>query len=126
MGSTNIEHIRKPKNKIGRRRYNLYIRDPHCYYCGRELKWKESTVDHVYSKVESGKRNTPNGKGETVLACSSCNNKRQSLEIKSLPRWHWWLRSQAFPKISRKDLTLKEKFLILWYVNIMGVKNVRV
>ena len=125
--NTNNSHLpKKPSNKIGRRRWNLWVNDPHCYYCGEKIRWRHSTVDHVYSKVRNGKRNAPKGKGETVLACKDCNQGRQIAEMKAMPRWRWWLRSKAFPNLTRKDLTLFEKVIIIWYVKIRNIENERV
>jgi len=125
-------YIRKPKNQVGRRRYNLWHQDPHCYYCKKELEWKESTIEHLYSKVKNG---TFKGKREksyydvdvyTVLSCSKCNQERQAQEIKELPRWRWWVRSRSFPKFLRKDLTLIERCIILWYQFNLDYKPERI
>ncbi len=50
-------------------RSHLVQRNPHCHYCGRQVRPKTSTLDHI----------TPRGQGGTdvpenlVLACRRCN-----------------------------------------------------
>jgi hypothetical protein len=130
MGMT----MKKPskKNQIARRRWNLWNRDPHCYYCKKKLKWEETTLEHLYSRVKNGRF-----KGErekrfedvdvyTVLSCSDCNHERQAQEIKELPRWRWWVRSRSFPRFFRKDLTVYERLIILWYQMNLDYKSERV
>jgi len=82
--------MKKPNrnNQVARRRWNLWHQDPHCHYCGKKLKWKETTLEHLYSKVKNGRL-----KGErekkcsevdvyTVLSCAKCNHEQQRKEIK--------------------------------------------
>lgn len=124
--------IKKPKSSIGRRRLNLWIQDPYCYWCKEKLKWKKTTLDHLYSKVKNGKfkgyraKGTKDGVVITVLSCSSCNQSQQEKERLEMPRWHWWIRSRAFPSFFRKDLTIKERFVILWYQLNLDYKPERV
>ena len=102
--------------KIKKRREILWKRNPHCYYCDKYLPFEETTLEHIYSKVKTGKREIPlNEKGDTVLSCSDCNQQRAIDERDSLPRWTVWYRSKAFPRIYRKDLSLIERFIILYY-----------
>ena len=123
---------KKPKNSNGRRRYKLWIQDPHCYWCGSELKWKKSTIDHLYSRVKNGKfkgkreKKAKDVENYTVLSCTSCNQKQQVKERLEMPRWHWWIRSRSFPRFSRKDLTMVERFVILWYRIRLDYKPERV
>ena len=113
---------KKPKNSNGRRRYNLWRQDPHCHYCERELRWEETTLEHLYSKVKCGKYK---GKREkklsevekyTVLSCAPCNEKRAQEEHKEIPRWRVWRKSRSFPRIYKQGLTLWERLIILWYL----------
>ena len=119
------------KSSITRRRYNLWKQDPHCYYCERELKWEESTLDHVYSKVKCGKYKGRREKTAsevdtyTVLACAPCNEKLAAEEHKQIPRWRVWRRSRSFPKIYKSGLTLFERVIILWYLFIIDYKPER-
>ena len=124
--------IKKPRNQVGRRRYTLWHQHPYCYHCHRKLEWKKSTIDHLYSKVKNGRYK---GKREktvddvdvyTVLSCSPCNHDQQKKERLEMPRWHWWIRSRAFPRITRKDLTMKEKIIILWYQWTLDYKPERI
>ena len=115
---------KKPKNKIGARRWNLWMEDPHCHWCRKELSWRQSTVDHLNSKVKQEKREYvrfPN----TVLSCGPCNQKRATQERLEMPRWFWWYRSRMFPRVTRLDLTLKERFIIIYYRNILGMQAER-
>jgi hypothetical protein len=124
---------KKPKNSNGRRRLNLWGQDPHCYYCHKELKWEEATLEHLYSKVKNGKykgkrakRKKEIGKKYTVLSCKTCNQERQLKEQAEVPRWRIWRKSRSFPRFLRKDLTLIERFIILWYQFNLDYKPERV
>ena len=44
-----------------------------CYYCGKEFKPKELTMDHVIPLSRAGKST----KGNTVPCCKDCNNKKK-------------------------------------------------
>jgi hypothetical protein len=124
--------IKKPKNSNGRRRLSLWKKDPHCYYCKRKLKWKQTSLEHLYSKVKNGKYKGQREKTKdevdvfTVLSCKNCNNEQQLKETKELPRWKLWVRSRSFPNFLRKDLTLIERFIILWYQFNLDYKPERV
>ena len=83
---------------------------PYCTWCGKKLSFKESTIDHLNSKVVNGHRPA---QGKIVLSCTRCNNNRQIYEVKKLPRYKVWIKSRRFPKITRKELTTKERFLVL-------------
>ena len=128
----NCSSIKKPKNSYGRRRYNLWIVDSHCYYCHKELEWKETTLEHLYSKVKNGKykgeraKRVTEVKNYTVLSCGPCNIEQQRKEHIELPRWRLWVRSKSFPRFFRKDLTLIERFRILWYQFNLDYKPERV
>jgi hypothetical protein len=95
------------------------------------LGWKESTVDHLYSKVKNGQfkgkreKKAKDVENYTVLSCKPCNEGLQEKERLEMPRWHWWVRSRAFPKFLRKDLTIKERFIILWYLWNLDYKPAR-
>jgi hypothetical protein len=125
-------YIRKPKNQVGRRRYNLWHQDPHCYYCKKELEWKESTIEHLYSKVKNGKYKGRREKTKdeveifTVLSCKVCNNEQQIKEHAELPRYKLWIRSRSFPNFLKKQLTLGERLIILWYQLVIDYKSERI
>lgn len=68
-------------NALGRRRYWLLSKDPHCWYCGRAVKdypMEErypppgdfATIEHLNVR-RPGQHRPP--KGRTVLACYECN-----------------------------------------------------
>lgn len=124
---------KKPKNSIGRRRYNLWRQSPYCYYCHKELKWDETTLEHLYSKVKCGtykgkrvKTKEEVGEKFTVLSCEPCNTTRQKEEHKEIPRYRLWIRSRSFPRFFKKQLTLGERFIILWYRFNLDYKPERV
>jgi 5-methylcytosine-specific restriction endonuclease McrA len=57
-----------------------------CYYCGRQFKSKELTMDHVVP-LSRGGRST---KDNLVSSCKECNNKKKTL----LPmEWEEYLQS---------------------------------
>lgn len=130
---TKIDKIVKPKNSNGRRRYNLWRQFPHCHYCGKKLEWEETTLEHLYSKVKNGKYRGKRektkkevGKNFTVLSCEPCNLARAHQETKELPRHIVWRKSRSFPRFFRKDLTIYERFIILWYQLTLDYKPERV
>lgn len=54
-------------------RINLLCRDNHqCQYCGIELSYGESTIDHVKPRSQGGGTSWEN----VVLACQHCNRKK--------------------------------------------------
>ena len=61
---------RKRKWTARKRRQKLFLVDPHCYYCGDELHFVLSTLDHKIPKSRGGTNHQEN----TVLCCSKCNN----------------------------------------------------
>ena len=103
----------KPKYRPARRRYNLWIKHPYCYWCDRKLKWKQSTLDHLNSRVARRKRPNIPRQVATVLSCKPCNNRRALKEIQSMPKWKWWVRSRSFPRITTPGLSLSERFIVL-------------
>ena len=57
-----------------------------CYYCGKQFKPKELTMDHVVP-LSRGGRST---KDNLVASCKECNNKKKTL----LPmEWEEYLQS---------------------------------
>lgn len=96
-----------------RRRRNLWKADPRCHYCKKELLWEETTIEHLYSKVLTGKRKLPkNGFGRRILSCSKCNNDQAKKEWDTLSREEKWMRTGAYPRLRRRDLTWSERKLI--------------
>lgn len=87
------------------RRANLMQEDPHCVWCGCEVVYWEdnagltlppnfATIDHLYSRLTPGGRPI---KGETVLACLTCNQERCYRELARLPISELWERSGRSP-----------------------------
>lgn len=83
------------KHSLPRRRRNLLAADPHCHWCGHEVReytiqfrkgdvipGDMATVDHLIQKSE-GKPRTP---GATVLACHPCNQwrSRENIRVREL------------------------------------------
>ncbi len=70
------------------RKLRLFKRDPHCYYCGVEVREivvprgkkipdDMATVEHLYSKLDYRRHDPNDGKEErTVLACYKCNSEK--------------------------------------------------
>ena len=108
----------KPKNKFGRRRYNLWVEDPHCYWCGKKLKWKETTLDHVNQRTKLGNERRPRW-GATVLSCEPCNNERQVKEFEEMNQIQKWKRTKNYPGFKRAwnnpDFPLYAKVWLIWF-----------
>ena len=56
------------------KRKRIWNKDPHCFYCGFELEWEESTADHIIPRAEGGS----NDRANLVIACNSCNELKGS------------------------------------------------
>lgn len=51
----------------------IFIRDKNrCFYCNKELTYKQSTLDHIIPRSQGGFAEYNN----LVLACFRCNNDR--------------------------------------------------
>ena len=46
-----------------------------CYFCGRQFKPKDLTMDHIVPIIRGGK----SAKGNVVPACKECNNKKKHM-----------------------------------------------
>lgn len=57
------------KTSYARARRRLLLRDNRCHWCGRELAWSDSTIDH---RIPLGKGGS-NGNDNLVLSCEPCN-----------------------------------------------------
>ncbi|UCG79524.1 MAG: HNH endonuclease [Nitrospirota bacterium] len=44
-----------------------------CYYCGKEFRSKELTMDHIVPIIRGGRSTRTN----VVTACKECNNKKK-------------------------------------------------
>lgn len=81
--------------RLLRMRLRLFNADPHCFWCGIEVKiGKEfqgspafATVDHLYSRWHPQRKSRHvNGEGVLhVLACQGCNQERAGAESQRLP-----------------------------------------
>lgn len=76
------------------RKLYLLRKDPHCYWCGREVfdhdlshkshpPYNTATVDHLITRYSSVRGEV---KGETVLSCWKCNNDRSKQETSQMPK----------------------------------------
>lgn len=80
-----------------KRKFNLFKADPHCYWCGIEVKIynvqrhqkhpdDEATVDHLVSRYYPEKRKNPEkNERRLVLSCRKCNMDRAEEEKKKIP-----------------------------------------
>ena len=75
-----------------KRRFRLWQRDPHCFYCGAMtvlynpkrgeiMSYNVATVEHLRSRNHPDRLEPNDGNTErTVLACNKCNNERNRQE----------------------------------------------
>lgn len=115
-------------NKIAKRKYNLWKKDPHCYWCGCKLKWSKATADHFYQRTKIGAEKRPI-QGIIVLACKKCNNQRQADAFNEMNKVQQWVRNKTIPKLKRawsfKKITpLYARVWILYYYLTNGLKNI--
>ena len=62
--------VKRSKNKANRKR--LLAISPYCNWCGIRLMIGTATIDHVIPIARGG----TNNKGNLVLACQPCNQRR--------------------------------------------------
>ena len=71
------EDVRREKEKARRLRrthwWNRKTRDGICYYCQRQVRRDQLTMDHVVPLSRGGKSK----KGNIVPACKECNSKKK-------------------------------------------------
>ena len=71
------EDVRREKEKARRLRrthwWNRKTRDGICYYCKRQVRRDQLTMDHVVPLSRGGKSK----KGNIVPACKECNSKKK-------------------------------------------------
>ena len=59
-----------------------------CYYCHKELKKSEVTMDHLVPIARGGKST----KGNVVACCKDCNTKKKYLTVLE---WEGYLKSKS-------------------------------
>ena len=73
------KHIKREREKARELRKSSYFQNllakGVCYYCGKKFPREELTMDHIVPVVRGG-RST---KGNVVVACKDCNNKKKYL-----------------------------------------------
>gem|GEM_PF-2410112 len=93
-----------------KRRERLLREDPHCYWCRRELKLYPdygkgglkatpedyATIDHLTSAFMGPRKDVRMRMRTLVLSCPSCNNARNTKEMKRHPWLVRW-KSGSFP-----------------------------
>lgn len=68
---------RKSFRDAKHKRRKLWLKNPHCNYCNKELLYSESTLDHVIPVSKGGKNKNTN----LVLACKDCNTKKSDQSV---------------------------------------------
>ena len=72
-------HIKRERAKARELRKSSYFQNllakGVCYYCGKKFPKEELTMDHIVPVVRGGKST----KGNVVVACKDCNNKKKYL-----------------------------------------------
>ena len=73
--------VRPQAGRVPLSRKNVLMRDDYlCQYCGKKLKEKLATVDHVIPKSPANPKN-PKGKGtweNLVASCQPCNQRKMN------------------------------------------------
>ena len=64
-------------------RRQLWLADPTCCYCQREIHWKFSTLDHVSPRSRGGTDRRSN----FVLCCRRCNRRKAAMTADELLLW---------------------------------------
>jgi 5-methylcytosine-specific restriction endonuclease McrA len=77
------DYKRFAKENVAYSKRNLYVRDNgQCQYCGKQLSYDNSTVDHVKPRCRGGLTSWSN----TVIACKKCNSKKGMLTIEEFAK----------------------------------------
>lgn len=85
-------------NKIAKQRRRLFSQNPHCYWCGKKVRWIKykkryvgclpddaATIDHLYSRLSPLRNIKAHGEVRHVLSCYKCNHERGRQEDQDLP-----------------------------------------
>jgi len=68
---TRGKFFRQQRVRVTKR--NIWLRDQgHCQYCGKDLKFSDSTVDHVFPRSRGGEWSWTN----LVTSCKPCNQRK--------------------------------------------------
>ena len=76
-----------------------------CYYCGRRIRPKNMTLDHMYS-VDMGGPTIPNN---LIPCCSKCNEEKSNMSIDS---YRVYMGLRANQRQTFRKLVIKEQELI--------------
>lgn len=115
-----MDYHKIPPFNIRLNRRNLFLRDDfECQYCGSK---KDLTTDHIVPRSKGGKTTWDN----VVLACSSCNSKKGSKDLKDSglhlrtqpkrPSWPTMLKKKRSEDI--QDHPLWTRFIDQAYWNV--------
>jgi 5-methylcytosine-specific restriction endonuclease McrA len=72
----------------------LFTAAKSCVYCGRGMKWKDKTLDHIIPIAKGG----PHSAANIVVCCRSCNSSKGA---KNLETWLSELDEGHVPKIKK-------------------------
>jgi hypothetical protein len=113
MGKTTGHRRRK------HRRLNLWRKNPYCHWCGKKLKWKQTTLDHINQRV---KVETRPRFGQTVLSCNKCNQQRAIKVENEMTLIQKWLRGSTPPRLRRafiyypgRPLSFKARISLIYF-----------
>lgn len=99
---------------LTKQRRNLWLRDPHCYYCGVETIFdfdrkgpvppNFATIDHLRPRHHPLRREpAKNGEVRHVLACFKCNNERDTRELAVKPK-EWFYENGGSKPMAHKTI----------------------
>lgn len=88
--------MKSKTSRIRTQRNRLWAIDPHCHWCGKltvlprahapheprpmpEMNW--ATIDHLHCRLHPDRLKPGDGQMRRVLACWSCNNQRNRIEM---------------------------------------------
>jgi len=80
------------RNQFKKQRKRLFLEHPYCFWCKKPLILIDSssgqlpnnaaTIDHIFSKLHSGRKLSCNNINRHVLSCYRCNHLRSKQEMK--------------------------------------------
>lgn len=124
-----ITRKKMSQKELKKLRLELMSKDPHCYYCGGEIKeyileigdrapQDMATLDHLHDRFDP--KRYQNNDEPVVLCCFRCNNIKSNKVRRDLPKSYWRARAQLGLK-RPKDmprtlyyLELNKKYLKEW------------
>ncbi|MGL5480224.1 MAG: HNH endonuclease [Clostridium sp.] len=81
-----------------------------CFYCGKELKIKQRTIDHIIPLNRGGKTEYNN----LIVCCKQCNIEKGDMTIKEYRKY--LTKKEEFLKAINSQIEIQEKMLSIYKI----------